>query len=516
MKQKLLILKKKSVYIPLIMAVILVCWYFISKNGNKISDDVVTAKRGQILQEVTVSGTVKPIDDVDLAFEKSGRIRKINVSIGDEVYAGQILMSLENGVELSALEDAKAKLASKQAHYNDLKKGGSPEEINLKQTALTKEESNLAINYSEIPNIISDSFNKADNAIYRQVDTLFSNPLSQNPKLNFNSSDQETIDAEVGRYDAGLTLTAFEQLAEETLNVNSEKELELKMQKTKEFLLKMNNFLIKISGALNSATNITGATLTTNKDALNTARTNINTALTNIVGQINIIAEQKIAVQEAKDNLALTKAPATTEVLAGAEADARSASAGVNNVEALLAKTFIFAPFNGIVTKQNAKIGQIASANETLTAVSSSHFKIEAFMPEVDVAKITKGNLADVTLDAYGSGVIFKAAVKNVEPAETVINGVSTYKTEFEFQKSDEKIRSGMTANIIISSAKKENALSIPSRLVYEKNGKKYVKVIDNKGDISEKEIVTGLKGASGEIEILGGLSLNDKVVPAK
>ncbi|MDO8590919.1 MAG: HlyD family efflux transporter periplasmic adaptor subunit, partial [bacterium] len=148
----------------------------------------------------------------------------------------------------------------------------------------------------------------------------------------------------------------------------------------------------------------------------------------------------------------------------------------------------------------------------TLVAVMSGNFKVEAFVPEVDVAKITVGNQATITLDAYGSDVSFNASVVKIDPAETVIDGVSTYKTTLEFDKDDPRIRSGMTANTTIISAKRDNVLALPQRTVYEKNGKKFVRVVTGSDTLEEREVTVGIRGSNGDIEILSGLKQGDNV----
>ncbi|MDO8590488.1 MAG: HlyD family efflux transporter periplasmic adaptor subunit, partial [bacterium] len=397
--------KRKSVYIPTIVVIIILIFIYQSNTRTPVTS-VVAVKIENLTQEVSVSGTVKAKEAVDLAFEKSGRIRKINAEVGDKVVQGNLLLALENGVEASAVEDAQAKLASKQAHYDDLKAGGSPEEINLKKTELAKTKSDLATDYNAAPNIILDAFNKADNAVRRQADILFSNPLSANPQLNFNSGNQQAIlDAQSGRFTVEGILNNFKKLSQNT--PPSDSSIENSLIQAKNYLLSINDFLIKTNLALNAALSLSDSTLATDKDALNTARTNINTALTNVNDQTQTISTQKITVETAQNELELTKAPATAEVLAGALADIKSADANVKNAEALLLKTYIVSPISGVVTKQDAKIGQIAGANVTLVAVMSGNFKVEAFVPEVDVAKITVGNQATITLDAYGSDVSF-------------------------------------------------------------------------------------------------------------
>lgn len=505
------ILKRKIFYIPLIIIILLiVILVYRSKNS---SPSLITGivKRENLSQEVSVSGTVKDKSAVELAFEKGGKVKRVSYEVGDKVTMGDVIVSLENGVESSAVLDAQAKMASKQAHYNDLKAGGRPEEVSVKESGLAKAKSDLATYYASAPNIILDAFNKADNATHRQTDILFSNAQSNNPQLSFNSSDQQVVlDAQTGRYNAEITLNELKSIAQNNLSSNDDKETALK--NTKDKLLQINDFLIKTNRALNSAVNLTDTTLATDKDALNTARTNINTAITNITDQIQTIATQKITVQTANNELTLTKVGATPDALAGAQADIDSAGANVKNAQAVLAKTYIFSPISGVVTRQDARVGEITPASTALVAVASGNYKVEAYIPEVDVAKISLGNLAMITLDAYGSGKNFDAHVIKIDPAETVIDGVSTYKTTLEFNTPDERIRSGMTANTTIISATSKEALAIPQRAVYEKNGKKFVKVVIGK-TFSEKEITVGIKGSSGDLEILSGLSEGETVV---
>ena len=505
-------IKQKTFYIPAVVILLLLGWFIVK--GGKNDSDIRSAevKRGLLVSEVTISASVKDKDAVELAFEKSGRIKTVNVKVGDRIWQGIVLLSLENGVEVSALEDARAKLASKKAHYDELKAGARPEEIRVKESQLLKVQSDLSADFAGVPNIILDSFNKADSAVHRQADIIFNNQLSSSPKISFVSSNgQAVIDAQNGRYITEGTLNNFKILLQGPFATDSENVKALDLAKN--YLVEISNFLITVNLALNAATNLTDTTLANYKDALNTARNNINTAITNVTDQTQTIQTDKIKAQTAADELALAKVGATAEVLAGAFADIQSAEANVNNAQSVLAKTHIFAPISGIVTKQNGKLGEIAPANTPLIAVASGNYKVEAFIPEADIAKVSVGNPAEITLDAYGNDFSWKAKVVKIDPAETIIDGISTYKTTLEFDKSDEKIRSGMTANTTIATASREKALSIPSRAIYEKDGKKLVKVMKTEKVSEEREVKTGLKASNGNVEIIDGLSEGEIVM---
>jgi len=103
--------------------------------------------------------------------------------------------------------------------------------------------------------------------------------------------------------------------------------------------------------------------------------------------------------------------------------------------------------------------------------------------------------------------------VVKIDPAETVIDGVSTYKTSLEFTSEDERIKSGMTANLTISTAKKEDVLVIPQRDLVKKNGKDFVLVSNDGKTTQELEVQVGLIGSDGNAEVLGGLEEGEKIV---
>ena len=65
-----------------------------------------------------------------------------------------------------------------------------------------------------------------------------------------------------------------------------------------------------------------------------------------------------------------------------------------------------------------------------------------------------------------------------INPAETIIDGVPTYKITFQFEEEDGLIKSGMTANLDIVTAERENILSVPQRAVLRSNGSKTIRVL--------------------------------------
>ncbi|MCX6812906.1 MAG: efflux RND transporter periplasmic adaptor subunit [Candidatus Azambacteria bacterium] len=470
---------KKPVFIIIaVVLVILLGGYFYFFSGKKTGPEFVVAKKGNIVQEISVTGNVKPMRSVDLAFEKSGKISAVYADVGNYVSLGQILVRQDTS-ELSAqLSKAEADLDSQKAD-------------------LDKAKTDLANYYSSITNILNSAYTKADDAVRNQTSALFIDGESDTPKLNFTTvNSQAQTDAQNSRVASKYELNVWRQEINQLSAGASNDDLYAALGKAENHLNITRNFLVAVNDALNKTYGVSQTTLDSYKTAINTAREEVDTASDNVLNKKNSIDSQKAVV--------------TSNI-----ASIQSFGASVKNIEAQITKTALYAPINGIVTKQDAKMGEIAAANIVLISVLSSTYKIEANIPEVDIAKIKIGDSAKVTLDAYGKDVAFEAKVTAIDPAETMIEGVATYKTTLQFISNDKPVKSGMTANLDIYTAEKSNVLIVPQRAVFSKDSDKFVNLYNPsaKNGIIEIKVVTGLRGSDGNIEITSGLKEGDKVI---
>jgi len=487
---------------------------FFAFRDKAIVYDLVSIERGTIVQEVSVTGRAVPLEDIELAFETAGRVSRVLKSVGDRVRPGDFIAALD-AAELSAQEaEAQASVSAEKARLEELRRGPRPEELRIKETAISQASQDLLNLYAGTPQILNDAHNDADDAVRKQIDDLFQNDEKADPQLSFSASDSQAEGrAEAGRVTASKELNAWRleiNLAYATSNAAM---LDDYLSRARGHLVAVIGFLNNTGDALVSAQQVPVATLSSYKTDLATARTNVTSALQTVSSREQAIALQKLAVRRAEDELALTKAGTTVEQIKNQEAKVAQAEANLLSIGAKLAKTWLRSPIEGTVTKQDAKVGAIVSANTLLaTVLSENLLEVELFLPEADVAKIAIGNSAKITLDAYGEGVVFTGKVFSLDPAETLIEGVSTYKTTVMFLDADERIKPGMTANVDILAAKKENVVFAPQRSIIVRDGKKYVEVYRN-GKKEEREVETGLRGSEGNIEIVSGLEAGEEII---
>lgn len=282
------------------------------------------------------------------------------------------------------------------------------------------------------------------------------------------------------------------------------------------------NINTAITSITTSQQTITSAKLT-NQVNINIAQASVSSAESSLeTAQENLAAVQATAesqisqaegtLQTARDQLALKKAVPRQVDIALYEAQVDQSKAALALIQKQIADTIIKAPIGGIVTSVSTEIGEIAKTGvSVITMMGQSGLQIEADISEADIGKINLGDPANITLDAFSDEVGQGVAV-DIEPAETIIQGVVYYKVTIGFSQLVKKVKSGMTANVTIITDKRENVLAVPQRAIVEKNDKKYIRILAEK-DYQEQEVETGLMGSEGEIEIISGLKEGDKVI---
>jgi len=477
--------------------------------------DFIVAKRGDLVQEVSVTGRVKASESVELAFENGGKISRAYADIGDKVLKGQLLVELENADLTAQLMQAEANTKAQRAKLDELKRGTRPEEIKVQEIKVSNAKISLEDAQKNLIDKLNDAYTKSDDAIRNKVDQFFNGPRSPNPQLTFAVSDPELkSDIELGRAGVERVLNEW-NFSLDALNVESD--LIFYTNEAKTSLSSIKTLLDDSSLAVNALTPSAGISQTTidsYKADVSTARTNVNTAIANLS-----TAEGKLRTEEsdlalAQEELTLKEAGSTAEQITAQEALWEEAIAKAGSIKAQLSKTNLRSPISGIVTRQDAKEGEIISANTIIVSViSEKQFKIETNLPEADFAKVRVGNAARVTLDAYGSDVLFNAEVAAIDPAETIIDGVATYKTTLKFNAPDGRIKSGMTANIDILAANRSDVIVIPQRAVISRDGDKLVKILNDNDEITEVKAKIGLRGSDGNIEIISGINEGDRVI---
>ncbi len=117
-------------------------WFFILRESPPPPWETVAASKTDIQEAVSVTGTVKPVQDVVLTFKNGGYVEACGVKVGDPVRAGD-LMAQESQEDLATqLAASSASYNSARAIYDQTQAGQEPEK-NQVQAELKEQEASL-------------------------------------------------------------------------------------------------------------------------------------------------------------------------------------------------------------------------------------------------------------------------------------------------------------------------------------------------------------------------------------
>jgi multidrug efflux pump subunit AcrA (membrane-fusion protein) len=465
------------------VAVILVIIVIFALNARgKNGGESITITRSELIKTTELAGKVIPSDDADLAFEVGGTVSSVRKKVGDKVIQGESIVELDMSSTYADYLKAKADLAAAQAELANLSGGRDI------QAKVTNSKSSAVQN-------IRAAYTTASDAIYNKVDQYFTNPRTYNPEiLNAFKGLELRNRINQNRIKIGEILESWKKVSD---SLTSQSYTDEDLQKAIGSLKAISAFLDDVVLAVNSFEangTLTQTMIDKYKGDTATAQQNVDSAMASLISSEDTLRDT------------LSDVPVQGARVAAAEAT-------LANYGAKLSKMTLRAPISGIISKQDAKVGEAVSANTNVVSIISGDYKIESYVPEVSVAGVIVGAKAKITLDAYGKDLVYDATISHIDPRETVRDGVSTYKTELTFNSPDNRILSGMTTNISIETMRKSNVLLVPERSIRTEDGKKFVYVKGADEKIAERQISTGSVDSKGNIEVNSGIVEGDSIL---
>jgi RND family efflux transporter MFP subunit len=197
-----------------------------------------------------------------------------------------------------------------------------------------------------------------------------------------------------------------------------------------------------------------------------------------------------------------------------ADALLSAAQSAVDGANLQLAKTRLLAPMDGVITDKTIEIGEVVSQAGSVMKISSGNdFEAVAYVSELDVKKIAVGDSVKIELSSVdGNKVALDSKIKNIYPAGTFQNGVSSYKVVFDLAGQDSSFKSGMTGTASIEISDQAGATLVPQSSVFSDGEKKYVMVMSG-GFPQRKDVQVGAYGSDGMVEILSGIAEGNKIL---
>lgn len=510
--------------------------------------ETVAPRRGPVAQVVSETGKVVAIDDLVLSFRRSGRVAKILVKEGEAVKQGQPLMSLETSELAIQRREALAAVSSAEAKYAQAAAGATAEELRVLEVAVTNARTSLEDARQAREDVLEANEASLRKAYGDLTGGLESGYLKSSAAMQTLKNDvydaAGNLRSDISPTDFSLqTQSAAAYVAGKSALARMDAEIaELRATGDRARIDALSSSLIESARTVRDAAQLANALMQSSSPAGGTTqasfdarRTSVKAAWTDLNAAVNAAEALKLsvasvaaanassanaadqavrtaegAVASAERTLESRKAPLRDVDRAVYLAAIASARASLSLVDQQIADSTLEAPVDGVVGTIDVSLGETAQANAPVGTLVSTSLKIESEVSELDIAGIRLDQPVAFSFDAI-EGRTFAGRVLSVAPRETSKDDDIYYKVEIAIDGSDPAVRIGMTADLDIEVGRKENALLVPRRQVYRREGKDYVKVLTASGAVEEVEVTVGLRGRE-DYEILSGVRESDRI----
>lgn len=200
----------------------------------------------------------------------------------------------------------------------------------------------------------------------------------------------------------------------------------------------------------------------------------------------------------------LTKRVITQQEFEAADSKARVARAAVVEAETMLGYAKVTAPFDGIITRKLADVGDLATPGKPLVEMEDpAALRLEAAVPEAIVDRISLGSKLGVRI---GSNEL-EGVVREISPAADPNSRTLLVKLDLPTAPG---LRTGQFGRVAVPVAE-TSVLRVPASAVIRRGQMEMVFIRD--GDHARLRIVKTGKPVGGEIEIVSGVNTGEEVV---
>ncbi|HIR95429.1 MAG TPA: efflux RND transporter periplasmic adaptor subunit [Candidatus Coprenecus stercorigallinarum] len=266
------------------------------------------------------------------------------------------------------------------------------------------------------------------------------------------------------------------------------------------------------------------ASLNATKAQYQQQKASFNQAEQNYQRNRQLYGQRAISLQEFQTSTA--EYEMAREQLKAAEYNIESAAASLDEAEENLTKTVIYSPIDGIISSLSVEKGERVvgtsqmAGTEMLRIADFNMMEVLVDVNENDIIRISKGDTADIEVDAY-PGRTFKGIVTQIANSAKNLSGTGTALTDvtnFEVKvriladsyadllTSDPiPFRPGMSASVEIETEHKDSVMTVPLQAITSNNT---IFLYDRTtSTIKEIPVATGIQDI-GNIEIIPGTEI--------
>ena len=458
-----------------------------SSGSASAATRTATVQRGVVTTSVSASGSVASAGDVAANFQTSGTLTALLVKQGQHVTKGQVLARVDSLSARQTVQEAQAGLATAQGRLQQTLNPLNAQEkaqLAVSDAAAAQSVQSATVSLSDTKAQNAQNLSQAESAVTRAQQQLASD------KAQLATDKQSTAASAESAVSQDEDKISSDQTAVQTAVAN------------------------------------VAATKLKNTQSLHSAQ--------------NQLAQAKMQQQTNAAGNAVKTAPPQPGDLAAARAAVLQAQIALAQARKALRETTLRAPISGVVATVDGSVGDAvsggggngssssdssssssssasssngsssSSSSSLITITGRNKLQVVAGFSEGDAASIKLGEPATATISAL-PGVTLGAKVIAIDSTATTVSNVVTYNVTFALTGGNAKLKPGMTADVEVITAERDNALHVPTSAVTGSGANARVTVLRNGQQVSTP-VVAGLQGDDAT-EITSGLQAGDTIV---
>ncbi|MFN2531130.1 MAG: efflux RND transporter periplasmic adaptor subunit [Pyrinomonadaceae bacterium] len=372
---------------------------FWSNHASAAEYMTARVERGNLRNTVTATGTLQAVTTVQVGSQASGTISALYADFNSLVKKGQVVAQLDPSVAKAQVDQSRANLENAKA--------------SLSQARAAVAQSHAG-------------------TVDAQAKLVAAQSTVQNQQAGVSGAQANLAVLKAERDDALSALKQQESLA--SAGVISKRDYEVAQTAFKTADARYNQAAAQLNQAVVNEKSSAGA------------------------GQAQAAAQ----VQQSQAQVQQSQAQVQQ-----AEAQVAQAQAALNLAEVNLSHTTITSPIDGIVVSRDVNVGQTVAASlsaPTLFTIANDLTKMQviANIDQADIGLVEQAKTATFGVDAF-PGKEFKGTIQQMRLNPQNVQNVVTYNVVIDVDNPEQKLKPGMTANLIITIDERNNVLKVPN-----------------------------------------------------
>ena len=193
------------------------------------------------------------------------------------------------------------------------------------------------------------------------------------------------------------------------------------------------------------------------------------------------------------------------------EALLRKSTLALRNANLQAGKTKIYTPTDGVVSKRSIEPGEVVAPGvPAIAIVGDTALAIHATVSEVERAALSIGMPVTITIGTIHP-IVCTAKVAVIDPLESRAGDVASYNITFTPDIAQDKLTSGMIADITVTQETHSDTLRLPHSAVFTDGARHFV-IVDDATGRHQQDVTLGLRNEHF-VEILSGINQNTTII---